>query len=209
MNINAKSANRLLFPVMLAYVRWTQYQENDNTACYQVQNKPFRPPQTKHSFRVREDALSWHKSLYQLFWSYQIRIFGGENPNEFRSAPGPTHRDGCYSASTLLFPQHPTAPDSAFGSQNSILHLFRAGDVWEDWGSCASVGLLHTVFHTSQASKGNTPESLKDGHMLWVPVSEVTSDLPDFWRWTNLPSLFYSRHEAGILFRHLPLTTCC
>lgn len=24
--------------------------------------------------------------------------FGGENPNEFRSAPGPTHREGCYNA---------------------------------------------------------------------------------------------------------------
>lgn len=134
---------------------------------------------------------------------------GGENPNEFRSAPGPTHREGCYNAWCLLFPQHLTAPDSTLGSENSIFHLFRAGNVWEDWGSSASVGLLHTLFHTSQASEGNVPESLKDGHMLRAPVSEVTTDLPDFWSWTNLPSVLCSRHEAGIVFRHLPLTTPC
>lgn len=75
MNLNAKSANRLLFPVMLAYIRQTQYQENDNTARYQVQNKPFVHPQTKPSFRVKEDALSWQKSMYQLFWSCHIKIW--------------------------------------------------------------------------------------------------------------------------------------
>lgn len=44
--------------------------------------------------------------------------FGGENPNEFRSAPGPTHGEGCYNAWCLLFPQLQT-PHLALKTQSS------------------------------------------------------------------------------------------
>lgn len=134
----------------------TQYQENDNTACYKVQNKPFCP-QTRHSFRGREDALSWQKSMYQLFWSCQTGIWRRE-PKWVQTCSWSSSWRGMLQCLVSPLPPAPHSPDSTLGSQNSIFHLFRAGDVWEDQGSCASVGLLPTLFHTSQASKGNTPE---------------------------------------------------
>lgn len=148
----------------------TQYQENDNTACYQMQNKPFSPT-PRPDTASEEEMLCPDRSLCISSFDPVGLGFGGENPNEFRSAPGPAHREGCYNVWCHLFPQHPTAPDSTLGSPNSIFHLFRAGDVWEDWGSCASVGLLYTWLHTSQASKGHTQRAAGWSHAAGTHLS--------------------------------------
>lgn len=124
MTPNAKSANRLLFPIMLPYLKWTLSTRKMTTQLVtKFKTNHFAIPQTRQSFRIREDALSWQKSMYQLFWFCQIRIWR-RKPKWAQKCPWSNSQG--WMLQCLVAPL-PTAPDSTLGSQNSVFQLFRAG----------------------------------------------------------------------------------
>lgn len=156
MKLQAKTGNRLLFPVMFTYVRWTNilHQKNDNMPKLKI--NPLLP-QTRDRYPISTKVYT----PAGLILSNQDLA---EKSHVFRGPPGPTRKKECYNTCA-------TALNSTLRSQSSIFDLFRgehsSTSICEMTKSAISIfGLLYTFFCISQASKGSTTDSLRDNHML-------------------------------------------
>lgn len=141
-----------------------------------MQNKPF-PPTPRPDTASEEEKMPCPDRSLCISSFDPVRLgFGKENPNEFRSAPGPAHREGCHNAWCLLFPQLQT-PHLALQTQSSTSS---EQEVCEKTEAAVPVLGSFTLYSTHPKPPKETPREQQDGHMLQAPISDVTSDLPHF-----------------------------
>lgn len=205
MSLNAESANRFLFPVTLAYVKWTLSTRKMTTQLVTtLKTKPFPRSQTRHSFRGR-DALSWQKSMYQLFWSCQIRIWRRE-PKRVQKCSWSNSQGGILQC--LVSPLPPAPHSSRLHTWLSKLNLpplqswrcvRRLRQLCQCWAPSHFIPHIPSLQRKQRRRAWRMVTCCRHPSQKWHLTCQTSEDGQIF-------QVYY--YIAGIVFRHLPLTTC-